>query len=208
MVITVSNNVKFKKEYVKHVRNSLFFALAAHFLLFYFSPPFEFEPYVMPAGPPIEIVFPVAIEVPQPPKEVVAPPVQFEPAGEGEVGHDEVIPPNVIYSPDNIIEPLPVQDEGVKEFYPFDEPPALIRFVNPIYPELSREAGIEGTILLCVLVGEDGEVLSVSILRSNVTKAMEEAAIVAAQKFQFRPAKQRTIPVKARMAIPITFKLH
>jgi TonB family protein len=208
VVIAISNNVKFRKEYVKHVRNSFFVALAAHFLLFYFSPSFEFEPYVMSGGPSIEIVFPVEIEVPQPPKEVVAPQVRLEPAGEGEIGQDEVIPPNVIYGPDNIIEPLQVQDEGVKEFYAFDEPPALIKFVNPIYPDLSRQAGIEGTVLLCVLVGEDGKVLSVSILRSDVTKAMEEAAIAAAQKFQFRPAKQRTVPVKARMAIPIVFKLH
>jgi TonB family protein len=41
-----------------------------------------------------------------------------------------------------------------------------------------------------------------------VTPAMEKAAMEAAKQFLFKPAKQRTVPVKARMAIPIRFKLH
>jgi hypothetical protein len=37
---------------------------------------------------------------------------------------------------------------------------------------------------------------------------MEKAAMAAARQFLFKPAKQRTVPVRASMAVPIRFKLH
>ena len=63
-------------------------------------------------------------------------------------------------------------------------------------------------MLLNVLVGDDGKVMQVSVIQSDVTPAMEKSAMEAAKQFLFKPAKQRTVPVKARMAIPIRFKLH
>jgi TonB family protein len=68
--------------------------------------------------------------------------------------------------------------------------------------------GIEGTVLLNVLVDEEGKVEDVSIIQSDVTGAMEKAAVEAAKGFFFKPAKQRTVPVKAHIAVPIRFKLH
>ncbi len=37
---------------------------------------------------------------------------------------------------------------------------------------------------------------------------MEKAALEAAKKCRFRPAKQRTVPVKAHVMIPFHFQLH
>ncbi len=103
---------------------------------------------------------------------------------------------------------IPPPADQAQEFYAFDEAPVLIRFVNPVYPDLARQAGIEGTVELEVLVGVDGKVVEVSVLRSDVTTAMEKAAEQAAMQFLFKPAKQRTVPVEARIAVPIRFKLH
>ena len=83
-----------------------------------------------------------------------------------------------------------------------------IRYAAPTYPALARQAGIEGTVLLRVIVGTDGKVESASVIQSDVTPAMEKAAIAAARKFIFKPARQRTVPVRASMAVPIRFKLH
>jgi len=37
---------------------------------------------------------------------------------------------------------------------------------------------------------------------------MEKAAIAAARLFKFRPATQNTVPVRARISIPIVFRLN
>jgi periplasmic protein TonB len=103
---------------------------------------------------------------------------------------------------------IPPPADQAQEFYAFDEAPVLIRFVNPVYPDLARQAGIEGTVLLDVLVGDDGKVIEATVAQSDVTTAMEKAAEQAAMQFLFKPAKQRTVPVEAHIAVPIRFKLH
>jgi TonB family protein len=103
---------------------------------------------------------------------------------------------------------MPPPAETATEFHAFDEAPVLLRAQSPRYPDLARQAGIEGTVLLNVLVDEDGKVGDVSIIQSDVTSAMEKAAIEAAKGFFFKPAKQRTVPVRAHIAVPIRFKLH
>ena len=97
-------------------------------------------------------------------------------------------------------------DSGV--FLAFDEPPTLSYFEAPVYPDLAREAGIEGTVRVKVLVAEDGKVLSATLISSDVTTAMEKAALAAAKRCRFNPAKQRTRPVKAHVMIPFHFRLN
>jgi protein TonB len=83
----------------------------------------------------------------------------------------------------------------------------MVEFVSPEYPPLARDAGIEGTVAIRVLVNEEGKVVSADVLQSDVTPAMERAALAAAKQCRFRPAKQRTIPVKAHVMIPFQFQL-
>jgi len=59
-----------------------------------------------------------------------------------------------------------------------------------------------------VLVGEDGKVIRAEVIDSDVTPAMEKAAVEAARRCRFKPAKQRTVPVKAQVMIPFQFKLN
>ena len=93
-------------------------------------------------------------------------------------------------------------------FLAFDEPPTLVYFEAPKYPDLAREAGIEGTVRIKVLVGSDGKVMNVQMIDSDVTSEMEKAALRAAKKCRFNPAKQRTRPVKAHVMIPFHFRLN
>ena len=95
-----------------------------------------------------------------------------------------------------------------EEFYPFDDPPALVKSVDPVYPDADRKAGNQGEVMLRVLISADGTVQRVSVLNSDVSPAMEQAAIDAVKQFVFEPAKKDGVPVKARMAIPIKFKLQ
>jgi len=207
-LIAVANQ-EFKNKYNAYVRNSLFVVLAIHMVLFYITPTFKFKPYVLREEYFEAVELPTAFELPPPPKEVTAPVVPIEAAeGEEDASDASAFAPTSYSNIDEVPMPPPPSTDQTQEFYAFDEAPVLIKFVNPKYPDLARQAGIEGTVLLNVLVGDDGKVLQVSVIQSDVTPAMEKSAMEAAKQFMFKPAKQRTVAVKARMAIPIRFKLH
>jgi protein TonB len=197
-----------REHYGTCIRYSFLAAVFIHFCIFYFSPPFEFRPYTIEFEDPMEpIVLPDDIRVDPPPPPVKHPPVEIEPADVGETAADAVIPENVPYGDDLFVPSIGAVTTQPEPYYHFEEYPALVRYVSPVYPELARQAGIEGTVLLSVLVGTDGAVKELGILRSDVTPAMEKAAIAAVRLFEFRPAMQNAKPVKARISIPIIFRL-
>jgi TonB family protein len=207
MVFAALNSIRVRSRYGVYLRNSLLAALAIHFLLFYFFPPFEIKPYVLPVTAEFELVVPDNIEIPPPPKEIVQPTPMIVPSDDGISADDIDIAPNVFIEEEVPVLEIP-QLERSRVFHVFDEAPELLSYVSPVYPELAMNAGIEGTAMLRVLVDEDGKVLSVDVIQSDVTPAMEEAAMVAARQFVFRPATQGTMPVKAYMAVPVTFRLR
>lgn len=190
------------------MRNAFIAAITFHVLMVAMTPKITYKPFVLREEYLQAVELPTQFELPPPPKEVAAPVVPIE-AAEGEEADDDAeIAPTSFDRIEDVPPPPPPPSEQAQEFYAFDEPPVLVKFVNPKYPDLARQAGIEGTVLLNVLVGDDGKVLQVSVIQSDVTPAMEKAAIEASKQFMFKPAKQRTVPVKARVAIPIRFKLH
>ncbi len=208
MAVTAVENQKFKAGYNRYLRNALYVTLVMHFVGIYFSPPFEFTPYVLKEQEFIAIDTAEDFELPPPPKEIDQPVVPMAAEEGEEVDEETEIAPTSFDRIENLPPPPPPPSESASEFYAFDEPPQLIRYVPPSYPALARQAGIEGTVLLRVVVGTDGKVESASVIQSDVTPAMEKAAMAAARKFLFKPAKQRTRPVRASMAVPIRFKLH
>jgi len=208
VAVTAVANQKFKAGYNKYLRNSLYATLVLHFVGIYFSPPFEFQPYVLKEQEFIAIETAEDFELPPPPKEIDQPVVPMAAEEGEEVDEETEIAPTSFDRIENLPPPPPPPSESSSEFYAFDEPPMLVRYVPPSYPALARQAGIEGTVLLRVVVGTDGKVESASVIQSDVTPAMEKAAIAAARQFLFKPAKQRTVPVRASMAVPIRFKLH
>ncbi len=208
MLPYITRDIENRNRSNRYLRYSFLTSLIIFFLFFYFFPPFEFKPYELPYQAPIEIVMPDEIEIPPAPREIAQPAFPIEVADEGEVVDDVEVPPNVFNSPSELPAQPPIESEDVAASPAFDEAPVLIEAVNPAYPELAKQAGIEGTVLLRLLIGRDGKVLSVSIIQSNVTPAMEKAAIAAARKFRFEPARKGTHPVRANMAFPVTFRIQ
>ena len=209
MAIAITRNDRFKRGYARYIGYSILIAAAVHLLFFCFSPPFVFKPYALPDEEnTVVISLPDRVEAPPEPTAVRHPIVEIVPAGDGEEVEDVDIPQNVF---DNLgsFPPLAgIEQERAPRFVAFDELPVLIRSASPAYPELARQAGIEGRVLLDVVVGADGAVQGASVLESDVTSAMEKAAIAAALQFRFRPAMQGAVPVRVRVAIRITFELN
>ncbi len=97
---------------------------------------------------------------------------------------------------------LPSPDEYVA----FEKAPEIVNMDNPVYPEIAKEAGVEGTVLVRVLVGDDGFVKDMFVIQS--IPMLDEAAAEAAWTAVFKPALQKDRPVAVWMVIPINFSLR
>ncbi len=70
-----------------------------------------------------------------------------------------------------------------------DVPPRPIRRVPAVYPRSAETAGVEGVVHARVLVGADGFVQRVVILKAKPKGVFEGAARAALRQWQFSPAK-------------------
>jgi TonB family protein len=78
--------------------------------------------------------------------------------------------------------------------------------VMPRYPEAARTIGAAGRVVVRALVGKDGKVKEVTILKSFGNPACEEAALSAAKKWEFKPATKDGVPFEQRISIPFDFR--
>jgi len=105
------------------------------------------------------------------------------------------------------VAPPPPPPPMVDEFVAYDTPPKLIKLVKPIYPDIARKAGIEGMVILKILVDVDGKVIDAVVLKSLGNVGCDEAAIEAAKQCRFEPALQRDKPVRVWVSYPVRFVL-
>jgi protein TonB len=87
-----------------------------------------------------------------------------------------------------------------------DELPVARRIVEPAYPDLAREAQVEGLVVVRARVDSTGRVDQVEIERS--VPLLDQAALDAARKFRFDPARVGRHPVAVWVQLPFRFKLH
>lgn len=78
---------------------------------------------------------------------------------------------------------------------------------NVYYPELMKKAGIQGTVRVEVFIDETGNVVRTAIAK-GIHPGLDKAASDAVAKTKFKPAKQRGKTIKARLSIPIRFRLN
>jgi len=103
----------------------------------------------------------------------------------------------------------PLVDEttpGVNEYRYYDQAPALVTQVKPAYPDLARDAGVDGTVMLRVLVGKDGRVKDVHVDRS--IPLLDDAAVAAVKQWVFTPALVNDHAIAVWVAVPVRFTLH
>ncbi len=74
------------------------------------------------------------------------------------------------------------------------------------YPEIAREAGMEGRVTVKVLVGPDGNVLKVGSVSGP--DVFHDEVRDKAMNLQFTPGLQNGKPVKVWVTVPFNFKLN
>lgn len=82
----------------------------------------------------------------------------------------------------------------------------LIHEVRPVYPDVARNAGIEGTVSLRVLIGKDGEVDQVTPVSGE--QALQEAATNAVREWRYQPFLLDGKPVTVVTFVNLEFRLQ
>jgi protein TonB len=82
----------------------------------------------------------------------------------------------------------------------------LERGTPPAYPPGARAAGVQGDVVLEIVVDPSGAVESARVIR-GIGHGLDEAALRAASDFRFEPASKNGQPVRVRMLWPVRFRL-
>jgi TonB family protein len=77
--------------------------------------------------------------------------------------------------------------------------------VAPVYPELARQARVEGTVRLHTVIDTDGSVIEVSYVSGPAM--LVQAAIDAVKQWRFRPTILNGGPVQVECVLEINFRL-
>ncbi|MCC4621548.1 energy transducer TonB [Xanthomonas cassavae CFBP 4642] len=83
---------------------------------------------------------------------------------------------------------------------------AAIKTPPPEYaPELAC-AGVGGTSVLRVVIGNEGKPTDVSVTRSSGQPVLDEAALKRVREWQFKPATRNGQAVPQTIQVPVAFK--
>ena len=103
-------------------------------------------------------------------------------------------------------------DTGVLQLSDVDQQPeitnrdAASRLLEEGYPPLLRAAGVQGSVVVSMVVGEDGVPRAPAVVSAS-HDAFREPALAAASRMRFRPAKKAGHAVAVRLSLPIAFQL-
>jgi TonB family protein len=92
------------------------------------------------------------------------------------------------------------------ELPPLVKDPAIVHFVEAVYPQAAKDAGLQATVKLLIDIDEKGAVTNVSVLEP-VGNGFDEAALEAVRQFVFSPAEDATGPVPVEIEFGYGFVL-
>jgi protein TonB len=83
--------------------------------------------------------------------------------------------------------------------------PALLRRVDPVYPELARDARVQGVVILEARVDTRGRVASVKVLRGQ--PLLDDPAVAAVRQWRYRPLLLNGEPTEFILTVTVNFRL-
>jgi len=116
--------------------------------------------------------------------------------------------------------PPPPKQEETKEkkeeeeeiFVIVEQEPKLIGGLESLqqlikYPQMAREAGIEGRVYVQFIINKNGEVEDPTVIR-GIGGGCDQEALRVVKKAKFVPGRQRGRAVRVQFVLPIRFKLE
>jgi len=182
------------------------------------APPKEPEQILIPVRlvnliPPEREIEPIRIDVPLPPPPgppvIAGPPEEpTEPVVRDQTTPIEIPEGAVIFVPPPVdLAPPPVVEEKTIVHAGFDiAEPMIISKIEPRYTEPARHAGIQGVVILELIIDTDGRVESVNALR-GLSLGLTKSAVDAVKRWQFEASTYKGNPVSVRYILTINFHL-
>jgi len=120
-------------------------------------------------------------------------------------------PPSMTVTPGQImpvstpppVSPIPSQDGDSIRLTEEAARALAIHTVDPAYPQEARAQKLQGPVVLQTVIGRDGSVQDVKLLRGYFVLA--KAAIAAVKQWRFRPSTLNGRPVEAQTTITVNF---
>ena len=78
---------------------------------------------------------------------------------------------------------------------------------KPHYPLLARNQGIEGRVVVNVLISVRGTVKTIGVGQSSGSRLLDKAAVQAVKKWRFHPVLHNGKAIPSSESVPIVFKL-
>ena len=113
----------------------------------------------------------------------------------------EVIEPEIIEKAFTFVELMPEFKGGEKAMYSW-----LGKQI--VYPQIAKETGIQGTVIVTFVVEKDGSITNVQILRDIGGGCGEEALRIVKAMPNWEEGRQNNVPVRVQFTLPIKFILE
>lgn len=85
------------------------------------------------------------------------------------------------------------------------QPPTKLRQVAPAYPELARQARVQGVVVLDCVIDPSGRVADVKVLRGH--SLLAPAAVDAVRQWLYTPTRLNGVPVAVLLTVTVRFTL-
>ena len=157
------------------------------------------EPDPEPEPPPPE---PDPLPEP-PPAPEPSPPEPEPPAPKPELPPPAPDPPPAPPEPPSSPQPPPSAPKQAR----IDAPPRPLKSIRPNYPKGARQRNEEGDVTLELAISASGRVESAAVVSSSGHEELDAAALLAAERTRFSPARSGSRAVSASARITITFRL-
>jgi protein TonB len=83
--------------------------------------------------------------------------------------------------------------------------PRKLKNVSPVYPDIARQARVQGVVILECTIGPDGRIEHVKIRRP--IPLLDAAAVEAVKQWVYTPTLINGVPARVIMTVTVNFKL-
>jgi len=87
------------------------------------------------------------------------------------------------------------------------KPPRVLKSPDPVYPEAARQEQIEGTVVLWLVVNEQGLPEQIRVQRA-LGHGLDRNAVEAVKHWKFAPATKSGAPVAVAINVEVNFRLR
>jgi protein TonB len=83
--------------------------------------------------------------------------------------------------------------------------PKKLKNIAPVYPDIAKQARVQGVVILECTISPQGKVTDVKVLRG--IPLLDQAAIEAVKQWVYTPTLLNGVPVPVIMTVTVNFKL-